>query len=71
MASKVIASCKETGVRWEEKRSFKQITLKHSEEYIRSLGQAQLSAPLPSPASFDFGAPVLRVHPSGNMGVKL
>ena len=52
-------------------RSFKQITLEYPEKYIRSLGQAQLPAPLPCPASFDFGAPVIRVQASSNMGVKL
>ena len=52
-------------------RSFKQIALEYPEKYIRSLGQAQLPAPLPCPASFDFGAPVIRVQASINMGVKL
>ena len=52
-------------------RSFKQITLEYPEKYIRSLGQAQLPAPLPCPAFFYFGAPVIRGQASSNMGVKL
>ena len=70
MASKATVLYTETGVRWEEKIISNRLH-SHPEKYIRSLGQAQLPAPLPSPASFDFGAPVIRVHASGNMSVKL